>query len=103
MMTQDPWKGLRAAIETAILSVLAFPFTIVAAIADFRKVVKIARRINEGKLVCAFCTTENPLNLMSRCPTCAAVEPGSRLRCSFCGSTYDVIPCVGCGATLRVL
>ncbi|HET8798593.1 MAG TPA: hypothetical protein VFO89_12955, partial [Thermoanaerobaculia bacterium] len=26
MMTQEPWRNLRAAIETAILSVLAFPF-----------------------------------------------------------------------------
>lgn len=102
MMTQDPWKNMLAAIETAILSVLAFPFTVVAAIVGLRKIVKIAMRISEGKLVCAFCKTENPLNLMSRC-VCGAVEPGSRLRCSFCGVIFDVIPCAGCGATLRVL
>jgi hypothetical protein len=103
MTTPEPWKNILAAIETAILRMLAFPFTVVAAVAGLRKVLKIATRINEGKLVCAFCKTENPLNLMTRCPTCTAVEPGSRLRCTFCGATYDVIPCVGCGATLRVL
>lgn len=103
MTTQEPWKNLRVAIETVILSVLAFPFTLVAAVVGLRKVVKIATRINEGKLVCAFCKTENPLNLMTRCPTCSAVEPGSRLRCTFCGATYDVIPCLGCGSTLRAL
>jgi len=76
MTPQEPWKNMLAVIETAILSVLAFPFTVVAAIVGLRKIVKIAMRINEGKLVCAFCRTENPLNLMSRC-VCGAVEPAA--------------------------
>jgi hypothetical protein len=99
---QEPWKNVLASIETAILSVLAFPFVLPAAIGGLRKALRVAATIREGKVTCGYCNAENPLNLMTRC-ACGAVEPGSRLRCTFCGTTYDVIPCLGCGATLRVL
>ena len=90
-------------IATAALYVLAFPFALFKAIAHLRKLVRIAARLDAGSMTCPYCGAENTLNMMTRCPACGAVEPGSRLRCSFCRAVYDVIPCAGCGATLRVL
>jgi hypothetical protein len=89
-------------IATTLLHLLALPFVLIAGIVNLRRLVRLAQRLNAGVITCPYCAAVNPLNLMTRCPTCGAVEPGSRLRCSFCDAVYDVIPCGGCGATLRV-
>jgi hypothetical protein len=90
-------------IATALLHLLALPFVLIAGIGKLHRFARLAERLNAGVITCPYCAAVNPLNLMTRCPTCGAVEPGSRLRCSFCDAVYDVIPCGGCGATLRVL
>jgi len=99
----DVLSDILRATATAALYVLAFPFALFKAIAHLRKLVMIAARLDAGSITCPYCAAENTLNMMTRCPACGAVEPGSRLRCSFCDAVYDVIPCAGCGATLRVL
>lgn len=90
-------------IATALLSILALPFMLVAWIGRMRKFAQLAERLTAGSVTCPYCEAVNPLNLMTRCPSCGAVEPGSRLRCSFCGAVYEVIACGGCDATLKVL
>lgn len=90
-------------ITTVVLTLLAAPLVVFRALRRLPKLVRTAERLASGTVVCPYCAAENPLNLMTRCPTCGAVEPGSRLRCSFCRTVFDVIPCAGCGATLRVL
>jgi hypothetical protein len=102
MTSNDVWKSTLSAIATAALYVLAFPITLVLSIRNVGKIVRTIRHINAGSITCRFCGTENPLAMMTRCP-CGAVEPGSRLHCSFCNNIYQVISCSGCGATLRVL
>jgi hypothetical protein len=99
----DPAADFLRMVGTALLSILALPFVLITAIRRIREFAKVAERLDEGSITCPYCTAANPLNLMTRCPTCGAVEPGSRLRCSFCDAVYDVIACGGCGATLRVL
>lgn len=103
MATNDPWKSTLGAIATAALYVLALPITLVLSIRSLGKIVRTIRQLGEGTIACRFCGTANPLAMMTRCPACGAVEPGSRLRCSFCNNVYQVISCSGCGATLRVL
>jgi uncharacterized Zn-finger protein len=105
MMTtkhDDVLSDILRAIVTVALHILALPFVLLAATANVRKLAMVAARLKAGSITCPYCSAENTLNMMSRC-SCGAVEPGSRLRCSFCGAVYDVIPCAGCGATLRIL
>ncbi len=103
MTLNDAWKVTLNAVATAALYVLAFPITLVLSFRNIGKIVRAIRQLAAGSITCRYCGAENPLAMMTRCPTCGAVEPGSRLRCSFCNSVYSVIPCSGCGATLRVL
>jgi hypothetical protein len=103
MAPNDPWKSTLGAIATAALHVLALPITLVLSIRSLGKIVRTICQLREGTIVCRFCGMANPLAMMTRCPACGAVEPGSRLRCSFCNNVYQVISCSGCGATLRML
>jgi hypothetical protein len=96
-------KSIESSMTNAVLSLLALPFTIVKAVMKVRKFIRAAARIAQGAITCPYCASETPLNLMSRCPACGAVAPGSRLYCSFCKNVYDVIMCAGCGASLKVL
>lgn len=95
-------KSIESAIATAALSILALPITLLLSIPKVGKLIRAIRQLNDGAISCRFCGAQNPTAMMSRCPTCGAVEPGSRLRCSFCRSVYQVMTCSGCGATLRV-
>lgn len=103
MPSNDLFKATLNAIATAVLYVLALPITLMLSLRDVGKIVRTLRHLGAGSVTCRYCGTENPLAMMTRCPACGAVEPGSRLRCSFCDNIYTVIPCAGCGATLRVL
>lgn len=106
MMTtkhDDILSNILRGIATAALHILALPFVLLAAVTKIRRFIVSVKRLNAGRVTCPYCSAENALNMMTRCPTCGAVEPGSRLRCSFCHAVYDVLPCGGCGATLRVL
>ena len=94
--------SIYSAIATAALSILALPITLFVSIPKVAKVIRAIRQLDDGMIPCRFCGTQNPTAMMSRCPTCGAVEPGSRLRCSFCRTVYQVVTCSGCGATLRV-
>lgn len=102
-MGNDFEKSILGAITTAALYVLALPIMLVKAIGRARKLARAIAILNAGEFVCPFCSAANPLNCMSRCATCAAVSPGSRLYCPFCKSVYAVITCAGCGATLKVV
>lgn len=102
-MPNEPASTVLGAIASAALYVLALPFVLVKAIGSLRKLARTTARLRAGSMTCPYCAAVNTLNMMTRCPACGAVEPGSRLRCSFCGATYNVIPCAGCGATLKVL
>jgi len=98
----DVLSDILRVIATVALHIFALPFVLLAAIANVRKLAMVAARLKAGSITCPYCSADNALNMMARCPACGAVEPGSRLRCSFCRTVFDVIPCV-CGATLRVL
>jgi len=102
-MPNETEKNILAAITTVALSILALPVVFVKAAFGARKLARAAANISAGSMTCPYCGTVNPLNCMARCPTCAAVAPGSRLYCPFCKNVYTVIPCAGCGATLKVL
>jgi hypothetical protein len=91
-----------SAIATVALSVLALPVTLLLSIPKVGKIIRAIQQLDDGTIPCRFCGTQNPAAVMSRCSTCGAVEPGSRLRCSFCKTVYQVVSCSGCGATLRV-
>jgi len=98
----EPVNSVMGAIATLALHILALPFVLVVAVTNIRKLVAVNARLRAGVMTCKFCAFENTLNMMTRC-SCGAVEPGSRLRCSFCGTIFEFLPCGGCGATLRVL
>lgn len=102
-MASETEKSIVAAITTGALYILALPIVLLKAIAGARNIVRAIASINAGTMTCPYCSVSLPLNCMSRCPTCAAVMPGSRLYCSFCKNVYAVITCSGCGATLKVL
>jgi hypothetical protein len=102
MAMNDLENRVLDAIATVALHVLALPFIAVKALGNLRKLARTTARLRAGEVTCPYCATVNTLNMMTRC-ACGAVEPGSRLRCSFCGAIYNAIPCAGCSATLRIL
>jgi hypothetical protein len=102
MAMNEAENSVLDAIATAALYILAFPFVALVAIGKLRKLARTTARLLAGTITCPYCATVNTLNMMTRC-ACGAVEPGSRLRCSFCGAIYNAIPCAGCAATLRIL
>lgn len=103
MTPTEMQKKVLDMMTTLALTVLAAPLLVIPALRRLPKIVAIAQRLAAGAATCPYCGAENPLNLMTRCPACGAVEPGSRLRCSFCRAVFDTITCGGCGATVRVL
>lgn len=102
-MAHDVESRVLDMIARVALSILALPFLFIGMLRDVRNLARTTARLRAGSMVCPYCAAPNPLNMMTRCPACGAVEPGSRLRCSFCGAIYSVIACTGCGATLKVL
>jgi len=102
-MANDFESAVLAAVARVALSILALPFLLLDGLRSLRRLARTVGRLRAGSVNCPYCATPNTLNMMTRCPVCGAVEPGSRLRCSFCGALYTVIPCAGCGATLKVL
>ena len=102
-MAHDVESRVLDVIASVALTVLALPFLLIGMLRELRKILRTTVRLRAGTMVCPYCAAPNPLNMMTRCPACGAVEPGSRLRCSFCGAIYSTIACSGCNATLRVL
>jgi len=96
-------KAILKVITTAFLYILASPILLIKAVGTIRKQLAIIDRIRDGTITCTWCEEAIHLNRIARCTNCSAVTPGSLLRCSHCGTTFQTVTCDACNSTVKVL
>lgn len=85
-----------------LLYVCASPVYLAFAVKRARKLARLRSALRAGWVACPTCGHRTAVNALARCRRCGFTEYGSRLYCTACKQTTQVIDCGRCRASIRV-
>lgn len=85
-----------------LLYVCASPILALGAAKRLQKLARLRAALRAGWVACPTCGHRNAVNALARCRRCGFTEFGSRLYCTACKQTTQVIDCGRCRASIRV-